>query len=1294
MFGFEKGAFTDARRSKPGLLQTAHRGTIFLDEVGLLSEGLQAKLLKVLEERSVRRLGSTRDEPIDVWILTATNENLKSAIQGRRFREDLYHRLAVLTLSLPPLRERGDDILMLAEHYLGRACNDYGVSAKTLAADAQAALRAYPWPGNVRELANLMERVALLSSDPAVSADALGLTAAAPAKAPTAPTTPAGSPSSLDDAVRDRVADVLHQTGWNISRTAALLGISRNTLRARIEKYGLRAGEAPAPPPPAPRPERRPVRRAEPPPVVPDVAPAPVVVAPPPAPAPLEWERRRVTMLRASLLAPSAPEALLETNRALELLLDKVRSFGGTIEGRGPTGIAAAFGLDPTEDAPSRAAHAAMAIVNAVTRARQDAGTGPAIKVGVHTSPILVGRGTGVPELDLEGKQASLIVLNTLIARGDADSVMVSEATAPFLTRGFESRELDGEEYGRGRVFTLVGRGRMGPGQEGRASTFVGRNRELELLSSRLESAIRGRGQIVGISGEAGIGKSRLIFEFREGLAGIGVTYLEGHCHSHGTAVPYLPILDVIRAACGIEEGDAAAVMADKARSTLLEAGMDLLETAPYLLHLLDIEQDPERFAALSPDVTKARIFDTLRQLMLRKSRQAPLVIVVEDLHWIDGTSEEYLASLAEILQGARVLLVCTHRGGFRPSWIEKSYTTQVALQPLAPEESLHIVKSVLGPEEASDALYELIVAKAEGNPFFVEELSRTVREQIGRGTPMTVPDTVEEVLGGRIDRLAPEERRLLEVAAVVGKDVPFAVVEAVAGLPEDTLVRAFERLKAAEFLYETSPGPETEYTFKHTLTHEVAYGRLPAERRRALHARIAEAIERLYPTRLADHVERLAHHAFEGEMWAKAHAYLHQAGRKAFTRCAHQEAAACFDRALQALGRLPESRERTEHIVDLRFDLRNTLQPLGQFGRMLEYLREAEALSRSLGDQRRLGEASAYLTDYFRLMGDQDRAIEYGQQALAIAEAVGEFALRLRANTYLGQTYYALGEYRRAAGFLRGNINALDGERILQTFGFAQLPSVHSRTCLVWCLAELGEFDEGIRLGREAIRIAESVDHPFTLATAHAGIGALYIRQGNLEVGLPILERGLELCRTWKLSLWFPPIASALGIGYMQSGRVADALSLLERAVAQSEGMRLGGWHSRVLTGLGLSYLLAGRAGDALVAIRRALGLAREHKERGHEAWSWRILGEIPLRSELELPEAEEALQRALSLATELEMRPLMAHSRLGLGRWYAHVGRRADAEPHLHAARALFGELDMRFWATQAESTLAGLR
>src|SRR5574341_787077 len=253
MFGFERGAFTDARRAKPGLFQTAHRGTIFLDEVALLSEGLQAKLLKVLEERSVRRLGSTRDEPVNAWVLTATNEDLRAAVRARRFREDLYHRLAVLTLTLPPLRERRGDVLTLAEHFLARACADYGAPPKRLAPSARAALMAYPWPGNVRELGNLMERVVLLAPESEVGVEALGLPGVA--REEPAPARTDGA-SSLDGAVRDRVAEVLEQTSWNISRSAALLGISRNTLRARIERYGLRRGEA------APRAPRRPERPA------------------------------------------------------------------------------------------------------------------------------------------------------------------------------------------------------------------------------------------------------------------------------------------------------------------------------------------------------------------------------------------------------------------------------------------------------------------------------------------------------------------------------------------------------------------------------------------------------------------------------------------------------------------------------------------------------------------------------------------------------------------------------------------------------------------------------------------------------------------------------------------------------------------------------------------------------------------------------------------------------------------------------------------------------------------------
>jgi transcriptional regulator with AAA-type ATPase domain/tetratricopeptide (TPR) repeat protein len=1293
MFGFERGAFTDARRAKPGLFQAAHRGTIFLDEVGLLSEPLQAKLLKVLEERSIRRLGATRHEHVDVWILTATNEDLRAAIQRRRFREDLYHRLAVLTLMLPPLRQRAGDVLTLAGHFLSRACADYGVPPKTLAADARAALLAYAWPGNVRELGNLMERVALLSSDTQVRVGTLGLPDVA-----AAPQSAAASASSLDDAVRDRVVDVLHQTRWNISRTAALLGISRNTLRARIEKYGLRQGETPAAPTPSP-PRRAERRRTPPPPPPAEASPSapPPVPATAPSPTPLRWERRRVTLLRATLIAPSSPEALLETGRALEVLLDKIRSFEGRIEGRSPAGIVAAFGLDPSEDAPSRAAHAAMAIVKAVERAKQEAGAGPSIRVAVHTSQFLVGQGAAAAELDVEGKQAALAILDALIARAEPDGVVVSETAAPFLERGFELHELP-DASGQGRALALVGRGPVGRGARDRSAAFVGRHREIDLLQSRLESAIRGQGQIVGISGEAGIGKSRLLFEFRDGLAGAAVTYVEGQCRSYGAAIPYLPVLDVLKAMCAIADGDSPATVADKVRSSLLEAGMDLLETAPYLLHLLGVEPDGSP-SGLEADATKVRVFETLRQLALKRSRQRPLVLVVEDLHWIDRTSEEYFASLAEIVAGARVLLISTYRSGYRPPWIERSYVTQVALQPLAPEDSQRVLRSVLDftsvSERFSNGLMDLIVSKAEGNPFFLEELARTVREQVGRSPSLAVPDTVQEVLLGRIDRLAEEDRRLLEIAAVVGKDVPFSIVRLVTKATDDGLRRAFNRLKSAEFLYETSAGPDTEYTFKHTLTHEVAYGRLLAEARRDLHAQVVEAIERAYPERVAEHVEGLAHHAFEGAVWPKAHGYLRQAGVKAYSRSAHREAVAYYEQALDALTRLPESRERTEHAIDLRFDLRNALQPLGEFPRILEFLGEAEQLARALEDQRRLGQVSAFMTDYFRLMGDPDRAIEYGRQALALTETQGEFSTRVRANTYLAQTYYVLGSYRRAAALLDWNIESLGGELERQSLGFAQLPSVHSRTALVWCLAELGEFAEGIRRGLEGVRIAEAVDHPYTLVTAYAGIGSLQVRMGDFDAAIPTLERALDLCRSWHLSLWMPPVTSALGIALSLTGRADEAIPLLEEAAERALAMSWVGGQSMVLMCLADTSLLSGRSRQAAETAQRALDIAREHKERGREAWAWRLLGEIALRGDDQAGgSAEASFSRALTLGTELEMRPLIGRARLGLGRWQQKVGDRAKAGEHLSAAAGLFRELGMRFWLAQAETALTALR
>jgi class 3 adenylate cyclase/tetratricopeptide (TPR) repeat protein len=1042
--------------------------------------------------------------------------------------------------------------------------------------------------------------------------------------------------------------------------------------------------------------------------------------------AALEGERKQVTVLFADLtgsmelLADRDPEEARKLlDPVLERMIEAVHRYEGTVNQVMGDGIMALFGAPLAhEDHAVRACYAALRMQESVKQyadeVRPSDGAVVKIRVGLNSGEVVVraigsdlrmdytavGQTTHVAARMEQLAPAGTVRLTgetMRLTEGYVEVRSLGPISVKGLTNPIEVYELTGVGMARTRLQAAALRG---------LTRFVGRDAEVEHLRRVLGQAGASRGQVVAIVGEAGVGKSRLVYEFTHSHRVQDQLILEALSVSYGKTTSYLPVIDLLKGYFKIGDRDDHREMRDKVLGRVLGLDRALESLLPPLFALLDVPVDDPAWQSLDPPQRRQRTLDAVKRLLLRESQVQPLLVVFEDLHWIDGATQALLDSLVESVGSARLLLLVSYRPEYEHRWGSKTAYSQLRLDSLPAASAAELLAALLGPDPGLAPLTQMLVKLVKrGNPFFLEETVRTLVETGAlagqRGAyrltrpveALQVPATVQTILAARIDRLPPEEKQLLQAASVIGKDVPDALLAAIAEQPEETLRRGLAHLQEAEFLYETRLFPDLEYTFKHALTHEVAYGRLLAEPRRTLHGRIAEAIERLYSTRLADHVERLAHHAFEGEAWAKAHGYLHQAGTKAFTRCAHQEAAAYFDRALVALSRLPESRERIERTVDLHFDLRNTLQPLGEFGRILECLRETETLARTLGDQRRLGEASAYLTDYFRLMGDPDRAIEYGHQALAIADAVGEFTLRLRANTYLGQTYHALGEYRRAAGFLTGNIDSLDGERMLQAYGFAQLPSVHSRTCLVWCLAELGEFEDGVRIGREAIRIAESVDHPFTLATAHAGIGSLYVRQGNYEAAIPILERGLDLCRVWKLSLWFPPIASALGVGYSLSGRVADAVPLLEQAVEQSEGMRLGGWHSRVLTSLSAAYLIAGRASDALQTTRRALDVARRHKERGHEAWSWRLLGEISLRAELGIGEAEEALHRALTLATELEMRPLVAHCHLGFGTLYRRSGRRGESDEHFATATTMYREMDMTYWLGRAEAELQAL-
>jgi len=682
------------------------------------------------------------------------------------------------------------------------------------------------------------------------------------------------------------------------------------------------------------------------------------------------------------------------------------------------------------------------------------------------------------------------------------------------------------------------------------------------------------------------------------------------------------------------------------------------------------------------------------------------VLLVVEDLQWADGETQAVLDSVVESLPTARILLLVTYRPEYQHGWGSKTSYTQLRLDPLGPESTAALLRDLVGEDAGLEPLKRRVIDKTAGNPFFVEESVCTLVETqvlVGeRGAyrlakavqSIQVPATVQAVLAARIDRLPPEAKQLLQTAAVIGMDVPLGVLQAIAATSEEVFRLGLAHLQAAEFLYETQLFPERAYTFKHALTQQVAYETLLQERRRALHARIVEALEAFAGDRASEQVERLAYHALQGEVWDEALVYCRQAGEKALARSAHREAVASFEQALRALPHVPETRDTRAQAIDLRLALRSALYPSGDFGRILACLHEAEALAEALDDPRRLGQVSVFLSLHFHDMSAHDQAIAAAQRALALATASGDAILHALANQQLGTTYQVQGDYRQAIDSFGQAVASLKGADCHERFGEVFLPAVFSRASLAACHAELGTFTEGRALGDEGLRIAEAVAHPASLMLASWGMGWLALRQGELSTALPQLEQAVALCQAADLRGLFPWMAEALGTAYALGGRVADAVSLLTHVLEQSTATEMVGDQALYGLALGEALMLDGRLEEAHALAERALALTREHRMRGDQAYALHLLGEITARREPpERRQAEDAYRQALALAEALGMRPLQAHCHRGLGKLYTTLGPRAEACAELAAAAELYRAMDMTFWLPEADSSLAAV-
>jgi class 3 adenylate cyclase/tetratricopeptide (TPR) repeat protein len=1038
----------------------------------------------------------------------------------------------------------------------------------------------------------------------------------------------------------------------------------------------------------------------------------------------LEGERKQITVLFADLkgstelirdLDPEQAQALLDP--ALHAMMDAVHRFEGTVNQVLGDGIMALFGAPVAhEDHAVRACYAALAMQTALRRyaeeVRRSHGLEMQARVGLNSGEVVV-RAIGN---DLHMDYSAVGQTTHLAARMEQlatpGSIRLAAATLR-LAEGLVQVTALGQFPVKGltepvEVFELIGasaiRRRLQASAARGLTHFVGRQQELMLLQQALERAGAGQGQVVAIVGEPGVGKSRLVYEFVHSHHTPGWVVLESASVSYGKATPYFPVIDLLKRYCHIEEHDDSRTIRAKVTGQVLTLDPVLQDAVPALLSLLDALPEDSLFLKLDPPQRRQRTLDALKRVLLRESQEQPLLLVFEDLHWIDSETQALLNSLVESLPTVRLLLLVNYRPEYQHSWGGKTSYTQLRLDPLPSVSADELLQALLGDDASLKPLTQLLIARTEGNPFFLEESVRTLLEtgvlvgepsayRLAQALPtVQVPATVQAVLAARIDRLPTEDKRLLQTAAVIGTEVPWALLHAIAELPEERLQHGLAHVQAAELLYETRLFPEREFTFKHALTHEVAYASLLQERRRTLHARIVEALEALAGDRVTEHVERLAHHALRGEVWDKALGYCQEAGQKAMARSANRGAVGAFEQALSALQHLPLQHDTREQAVDLRLALRSALTPIGDYGRILAVLREAETLAEALDDPRRLAQVSSFLSfDYCR-KGMYDQAIVAARRALALAPACEEAVLHAEAHQYLGRAYYNQGNYRQAIDCLEQAVAAVEEAQCHERFSRVFLPAVHFRSLLTWCHAELGTFAEGRALGEEGLGIATAVAHTGSLMNAYQGLGLLALRQGDLPRALPLLERVWSSCQRGGLTALSTLMAEPVGAAYTLGGRVADALPLLTLALEQLISIERMDFQARFYLSLGEAHLMADHLEEAHALTEGALGHAREHQERGNEAYALRLLGDIAARCEPpEIAQAEAHYQQALALAEELGMRPLQAHCHLGLGTLYAATGQWEQARTALSTAIEMYRAMEMTFWLPQTEAALA---
>jgi len=844
------------------------------------------------------------------------------------------------------------------------------------------------------------------------------------------------------------------------------------------------------------------------------------------------------------------------------------------------------------------------------------------------------------------------------------------QALGPFPVKGLpepvEVFELVGVSTIRQRLQATAGRG---------LTRFVGRHPELATLQQTLAHAGTGHGQIVAIVGEAGVGKSRLVYEFVHAHHSQDWRVLESASVSYGKATPYFPVIDLLRRYCAVEDRDDTRTVRAKVTGQVLTLDAALQDTIPALLALLEALPDESPFRTLDPPQRRQRTLEALKRVLLRESQVQPLLLVFEDLHWIDTETQALLDSLVESLPTARVLLLVNYRPEYQHMWGSKTYYSQLRLDPLAPDSAEALLQALLGDDASLTPLTPVLIARTEGNPFFLEESVCTLVEtgvlggargayRLTQALPsIQVPATVQALLAARIDRLPPEAKNLLQAAAVIGKDVPAALLQATAESPWEAVQRSLAHLQAAEFLYETHLFPALAYTFKHALTQEVAYNAVLLERRRGLHERTAQAIEGFFAERLTEHYPALAHHYSRSGNTTKAVDYLHRAGHQAVERSAYAEAVSHLTAALDLLTTLPETRERCQQELGVQMTLGMTWAVTkGSEAPEVERLyTRARALCEQVGEPRQLFRVLWGLWGVYIQRGEDQATRAVGEQLLSLAQRLQAPDLLLEAHHALWATLFFGGELTAARPHLEQGLRLYEPQRhhTHAALYSGHDPGVCCRMLAVPSLWLLGYPDQAAASSQAALALAQQLAHPLSLTLALDWAAKLHHLRREASLTQAHAEAAITIATDQSLPLQLAHATIQWGWARAARGHWEEGLTQIQQGLAayQATATRMTAERPYYLSLLAEASAQVGQTAAGLATLVKS-------RARWWEAELHRLRGELLLQHAVAQPEeAEVCFQQALAVSRRQQAKSLELRAAMSLVRLWQQQGKRAEA-------------------------------